>query len=119
MKKDRTRFTIRFNPADPRHMRTVAALEKAGRRKASLIVEAVCEYLARHGGNKTDNTLLPAQLPAIALQTDSQDANPVHCRADMAYQTDIGEITEDSLINPDLDVDLQEAVMNGLQNFKF
>ena len=47
-KKDETRFTIRFNPADPRHQKTMDALNTAGRRKANLIAEAICDYLARY-----------------------------------------------------------------------
>ena len=52
MKKDETRFTIRFCPVDPRHRLAVEALNAAGRRKASLIAEAVCRYLAQHGDYK-------------------------------------------------------------------
>jgi len=49
MKKDEARFTIRFCLADPRHKRIVDALNAAGRRKASFIVDAGCEYLERNG----------------------------------------------------------------------
>jgi hypothetical protein len=45
MKKDITRFTIRFCPADPRHQRAMEVLNQAGRRKASLIADAICYYL--------------------------------------------------------------------------
>ena len=50
MKKDEARYTIRFCSADPRHRTVMEALDAAGRRKAALIVDAIWEYLARHGG---------------------------------------------------------------------
>jgi len=59
MKKDQTRFTIRFNPADPRHQTAMSALELAGRRKATLIADAVCEYLLRHSDNECAYQLAP------------------------------------------------------------
>ena len=52
-KKDKTRFTIRFNSVDPRHQIAMEALDAAGRRKASFIADAVCEYLARYSGDRT------------------------------------------------------------------
>lgn len=48
MKKDKDRFTIRFNAIDPRQKLTRDVLEAVGRRKASFITDVVCDYLARH-----------------------------------------------------------------------
>jgi len=45
-KKDATRFTIKFNPANPRHKEAMRILnEDGGRRKASLIADALCMYV--------------------------------------------------------------------------
>ena len=66
MKKDENRFTIRFNTVDPRQRITRDALEAAGRRKALLITDAICEYLARHGGDgAVVNIPLVPYLPVV------------------------------------------------------
>ena len=44
-KKDRCKFTIQFNPADPAHQQTVDILNQQGRRKAQFLVNAVMHYL--------------------------------------------------------------------------
>jgi len=43
-KSDEARYTVRFNPGDPRHHKAMNILNRAGRRKASLIAEAICFY---------------------------------------------------------------------------
>jgi hypothetical protein len=43
-KADEARFSVRFNPADPRHRLAMEILNRAGRRKAFLIADAVCSY---------------------------------------------------------------------------
>jgi len=43
-KLDETRYTIRFNPADPRHRIAMEILSRAGRRKSTLIADAICAY---------------------------------------------------------------------------
>ena len=70
MKKDENRFTIRFNTVDPRQRITRDALEAAGRRKALLITDAICEYLARHGGDgAVVNIPIVPFLPVVANGT--------------------------------------------------
>ena len=44
MKKNEARFTIKFNPANPRHREAIRMLNEAGRSKASLIADALCVY---------------------------------------------------------------------------
>ena len=44
-KKERCKFTIQFNPADPSHQQTVEILNQQGRRKAQFLVNAVMHYL--------------------------------------------------------------------------
>ena len=43
-KKNEARFTIKFNPSNPRHKEAMKMLNKAGRCKASLIADALCVY---------------------------------------------------------------------------
>jgi hypothetical protein len=48
-KKDERRFTIKFCPVNPRHQEAVRHLKGAGRRKASLIADALFFYF--NGGH--------------------------------------------------------------------
>lgn len=43
-KKDQFRFTIRFDEADPMHLRTAEILGRLGRKKARYVANAVCFY---------------------------------------------------------------------------
>ena len=52
MKKDEARFTIWFSPAAPRHRIAIDAIKAVARGRTSFVVDAVYEYLARHGGNE-------------------------------------------------------------------
>jgi hypothetical protein len=98
MKKDKTRFTIRFNPVDPRQQKAMNALEAAGRRKASFIADAVCEYLTRHGGvdEVLPISLAPASVaPSILYNAVSRDDTP-----SPTLETDIEKSDTDSGDNP-------------------
>ena len=44
MKKEEMRFSIRFNPADPRHRSAARILNEAGRSKAVIVANALWEY---------------------------------------------------------------------------
>ena len=44
MKKEEMRFSIRFNPADPRHRNAARLLNEAGRSKAVIVANALWEY---------------------------------------------------------------------------
>ena len=98
-KKDETRFTIRFNPTDPRHHRVMTALKASGRRKASLIADAVCEYLERHDRNEV--VVIPVQTNQ-GLPVESVHVHPQE------------ESTESTSVNDDL----RNAVLEGLSMFK-
>ena len=97
MKKDEARFTIRFNPADPRHRKAMEALTASGRRKASLIADAVCEYLARYEAD--ENTVI---LPQAKQALSSESSKAIH----------ISEATE---LSPNDDI--CQAVLGGLSMF--
>lgn len=44
-KKQRSKFTIQFNPADPMHEQVIDLLNQHGRRKAQFIVNAIMHYI--------------------------------------------------------------------------
>ena len=76
LKKDETRFTIRFNPADPRHRKAMGALKASGRRKATLIADAVCEYLERHDGHDSVSQLQANHMPLVESVIVPQQKEP-------------------------------------------
>ena len=49
-KKDEAKFTIKFNPVNPRHREAVRILNEAGRGKAALIAEALYAYTHHRAG---------------------------------------------------------------------
>ena len=72
-KKDETRFTIKFNPANPRHKEAMRILnEDGGRRKASLIADALCMYV--HGNSVIDVSTIknPVQVAKV------ESCTPMH-----------------------------------------
>ena len=54
MKKDEMRFSIRFNPADPRHRKAALLLNMAGRRKAAIVADAIWEYEMKYAVSASD-----------------------------------------------------------------
>jgi hypothetical protein len=61
-KADMSRYTIRFNPADPYHQKAMVILNHFGRRKASLIANAVCAY-CEGGENALQSVQAQMSLP--------------------------------------------------------
>ena len=49
-KKDVSKFTIKFNPINPRHREAMRILNEAGRGKAALIAEALYTYAHYRAG---------------------------------------------------------------------
>jgi len=121
MKKDNARFTIRFNPADPRHQRAMNVLESAGRRKASLIAEAVCEYLVRHGGAEPVDTInyTSPQVEELDNEFSREQKTPRpatdHDYGNEANTDDIGANTLNDAL---FDDEMCKAVLCGLNIFK-
>ena len=115
MKKDETRFTIRFNLADPRHQIAMNALSAAGRRKSTLIADAICEYLARHSGEGMADVLSlisPSPIHAqnvAALQNESPSPEPT---------PEANEDRYNASDNQDFDDDMRNAVLGGLSAFR-
>lgn len=59
------RFTVKFNPSDPCHQKTVDILNKQGRHKAQFIVNAVMHYL-----NCPETPDIPQSLLDVSLIED-------------------------------------------------
>jgi len=126
MKKDETRFTIRFNPVDPRHQRAIEALEKAGRRKASLIADAICEYLAQYGEYGATDIFSPAPFPpatSILLHKPANQATANDSPVQISESLTDARIYAETSVNgsfedANLDSDLHDAVLSGLSAFK-
>lgn len=78
VKTDVARYTIRFNQADPYHLKVMGILNYAGRRKASLIADAICAYCGiSHDDMKTEHQQLsslpimqPTSLPSVQISSD-------------------------------------------------
>ena len=127
MKKDKTRFTIRFNPIDPRQAKAMNALEVAGRRKSTLIADAICEYLERRAGNSEFYALPIVNVPStthkpqneISLQHSVKKENLISQISDI--DTNIGNINDDS--DGELadgfptDDEIHNAILDGLAAF--
>jgi len=117
MKKDEPRFTIRFNPVDPRHQKAMNALEVAGRRKASLIADAVCEYLARHEGNdeifSSPFTLAPTAPPKPHNAVSEGDAPSRELMLGADAEKSIADSEDMPFGN-----DMCQAILDGLNAFK-
>jgi len=48
-KKDETRFTIKFNPENPRHQEAIRILNEVGRAKTAMIADALHLYAYNNG----------------------------------------------------------------------
>jgi len=104
MKKDEARFTIRFNAADPRQQKAMNALKAAGRRKASLIADAVNEYLIRHGYD------------ADTPHTPNGAANKIDARGKIPESPVSAKSGEG--VSPVPDGDTCAAILDGLSAFR-
>ena len=78
MKKNPSRFTIKFNPANPRHIKAVEMLTAAERCKASLIADALYVYASTD--SRTAAAVEKQRQGSIPLQKENTGAIP--CRSD-------------------------------------
>ena len=67
-KKDPARFSIRFNPANPRHAKAIEMLDAAGRCKAALVAEALSKYL----GTGAEADFLPIDVEQHAQRMEQR-----------------------------------------------
>ena len=131
-KKDETRYTIRFNPSDPRQQIAMAALNTAGRRKATLIADAICEYFARN--SKYENMVLTfhekqAETHEQGNYLVNNKDEPIHAEDEKAHpipasesslsgmEEPLDEGSADSLGNADINNDMRQAIIGGLSMF--
>ena len=112
-KRDGTRYTIRFNPADPRHQRAMAALDAAGRRKATFIADAICEYLARYQEVETMPPMFHAK-QTISFESSYDKANESE-NVGMAYQNDEADTVFSG--NAPFSDDMRQTILSGLNMF--
>ena len=124
MKKDETRFTVRFNPADPRHRIAMDILVLSGRRKATLIADALCEYLAHHR-----ETSAPVYLPRRSQLPINGPTCSTNTKADVFISESAGrdveiveKVGDDNIsVNANkeslFDDDINQAILNGLSMF--
>ena len=124
MKKDEDRFTIRFNTIDPRQKLTRDILAAIGRRKASFITDAVCDYLVRHGGDgaiefSSPVTAMPSLLPIPHAHTPGNNKASHNQAQELPKKVDA--TTEMEAIEPLKDIpfdnDMREAVLDALGMF--
>jgi len=120
MKKDETRFTIRFNPVDPRQRRAMNALEAAGRRKSTLIADAVCEYLDRRGESYEAFSLPIITTSAITSKprketpvNDSYSQTPKVVANDTKIDVSFDDNSDDAAFEKEID----QALLDGLAAF--
>ena len=83
-KKNEARFTIKFNPANPRHREAMRVLNEAGRSKAALIADALCLY-AHYSTNTAADLMGRAKPRDGAVATKK---SPSAIPADTASQKD-------------------------------
>jgi len=131
VKKDKTRYTIRFCSADPKHQKTMDILDLLGRRKASFIADAVCEHLARHGSDYAG--IMDNHVSFVSANhsnpTSNQAYNDTHneviaCNADDKSLHN-GTHLPHSPVNPSVDEsdpnyfddDTRQAILDGLSMF--
>lgn len=127
MKKDDTRFTVRFNPTDPRHQSAMADLNASGRRKAALIAEAL--YYYRTLCNGTANPLpTPGgadtrinQLPSVAVHPQIPIVTPPpvaeqRTEASIVLENDCAiDITHTD--NTPHDADMRNSILDAMNAF--
>jgi len=92
-KKNEARFTIKFNPVNPRHREAMRILNETGRGKAALIADALCMYA--HYGTDLGADLLGRGTKEIA--TDIQNVESFKdSKADRANDDALLEVLVDS-----------------------
>lgn len=90
----------------------MTALESAGRRKASFIADAICEYLTRNGAHGAEVTI--PLTPAPIHTTNATVSGGGSPKKIPEPREDVGAI-----ISPDnISLDMREAILGGLSMFK-
>jgi hypothetical protein len=119
MKKDETRFTIRFNPVDPRQFRAMKVLEAAGRRKSTIIADAVCEYLERRGENDGAFALPIITAPVVATTHKNETSQEVSFAPIIEPIVKDGDenLTVASVETTSFDDEIHNAILDGLAAF--
>lgn len=94
MKKDEMRFSIRFNSADPRHIKAAQILNLAGRRKATIVADALWEYELKHGAGEVSGNLADSEVFSPGAYSNESFANPNWSHAQM----EVNPTLQDSIL---------------------
>ena len=111
MKKNPARFTVKFNPTNPRHQKAITLLECAGRCKASLIADALVMY-DHYGANMAADLIAPRPQDSILT---SQHYNSTVAATPMLQELAV-HATSSGVEQPTKD-DIWQAVSNAMQTF--
>ena len=90
-KKDESKFTIKFNPVNPRHREAVRILNEVGRGKAALIAEALYIYAHRGVG-------IGAGLSS-GSSSGMKELAPDLQGAEVCEASETSELDDDTLLN--------------------
>ena len=71
-KKDPYKFTIQFNPSDPTHQQTAVLLNRQGRRKAQVLVNAVRHYIDMPQEPPVDTALIETVVRKILKEQSKE-----------------------------------------------
>jgi len=106
-KKEKARFTIKFNPANPRHQEAIKMLNEVGRSKAELIADALFLY-SHH----------KASILANFTNRGNSDSNIIQIqRNTMAVVQEKFEMFDDDNINQPNEDDIWQAVNDSIEGF--
>ena len=105
MKKEEMRFSIRFNPADPRHRKAAQILNQAGRSKAIIVANALWEYELKNGALMDISN---SHEGSATITSPAPDSQRVPIQSETMEQSD----------NDKIEDGLQYAILAGLSQFR-
>jgi len=120
MKKDETRFTLRFCSVAPKHINAAHILNIAGRRKASLIADLIDEHIKQYGENAfadyLHNTTFSQTATHVEIVTAQISEPSVKAKKHIASSTKPEKPLEPSN-NKSLDDEMRDTILDGLSLF--
>jgi len=129
MKKDKSRFTLRFNTISPKHINATDVLVAAGKGMSSLIADLIDERIKRDGENAFADYFLVSALPQGFFQ---RIISPQITICATVSQTQIAETKAETVehIDPDtedikpttfdsdsINDEIHDAILDGLTMF--
>ena len=112
-KKSEERFNIRFNPADPRHKMAIEILGQAGKRKSTLIADAIYHYVtASRDGTEVS---LPPSPPGFNPGQYILACDKAEEISETAPEEPVPEKTDE--IELPFDNDMQDSILSAMDAF--